>query len=267
MMSSQYLTISTLIILFLTTAIPTSQQQRNGLVIWDVGQGAWATLVTPSKCIHVDVGGERIPKHVQERCLGKQNQIHLTHWDRDHIQFLPWIQRNLSKICTGILPPGEPKKSLRHIALSAWGMKKCEAYKERFAPDLFQIQDPSALARAKTSNAASQIFEFENLAIIPGDSGQKEERNWSTRIQSCPKVLVLGHHGSRTSTSQNLLNKMKCLTIGIASSRKKRYGHPHPEVTSLLRQSGTPVITTEAWGDIIIPWQSFAGKSTKQSAL
>ncbi|MBX9769440.1 MAG: hypothetical protein K2X47_19345, partial [Bdellovibrionales bacterium] len=201
------------LVFFLLTALPTSDAGRSQLVIWDVGQGAWATLATPNTCIHVDAGGERIPKHVRRFCSEKQNQIHLTHWDRDHIQFLPWIRKNLSNLCAGSLPPGEPSRSLRHIATLAWSLKKCEASKRQFSPALRTLENEFILEMAKASNAKSQIFEFENLAILPGDSGQKEEKRWSRNIKSCPRILVLGHHGSRTSTSKTLLDKMKCLSL------------------------------------------------------
>jgi competence protein ComEC len=67
-----------------------------------------------------------------------------------------------------------------------------------------------------------------------------------------PRWLVLGHHGSRTSTSEALLTHLSGLKQALASSRMARFGHPHAEVRTACRKHGVALISTEAWGHVIL---------------
>lgn len=66
------------------------------------------------------------------------------------------------------------------------------------------------------------------------------------------RVLALGHHGSRTSTSKDLLKELPNLKLAIASARKRRYGHPHRETVEALGKFKVPILSTEDWGNIVI---------------
>ena len=94
--------------------------------------------------------------------------------------------------------------------------------------------------------------QFDSGFLLPGDSTKSAEKIWSNDFKNISetKVLVLGHHGSRTSTSAALLNKLPHLQMTIASARKARYGHPNTEVLQRLRIKKTPVLKTEDWGSI-----------------
>ena len=50
-------------------------------------------------------------------------------------------------------------------------------------------------------------------------------------------VLKVGHHGSRTSTAQPFLDRVKPRSAVISAGRENRFGHPHPEVVERLEQS------------------------------
>ena len=64
------------------------------------------------------------------------------------------------------------------------------------------------------------------------------------------QYLLLGHHGSRTSTSEQLLVGLPHLKLAIASSRHRRFGHPHLETQLRLKSHHVPLITTEDWVNI-----------------
>ncbi|WP_413584632.1 ComEC/Rec2 family competence protein [Bdellovibrio sp. HCB274] len=100
------------------------------------------------------------------------------------------------------------------------------------------------------TNAASQVVAFKRF-LFPGDSPIKAESLW----QGLPwvtnaRVLVLGHHGSRTSTSEELLDHLPVLKMAIASARWERYKHPHAEVIYRLKKRQIPLLKTEDWGNI-----------------
>lgn len=108
----------------------------------------------------------------------------------------------------------------------------------------------SDLGITKRSNDASQIFLSQKF-LFPGDSPARLEKIWIHRIpKDQPQILILGHHGSKTSTSDELLEHFSSLKIAVASSRMKKYGHPHPETLRKLRKRKIPILLTEEWGNI-----------------
>lgn len=65
-------------------------------------------------------------------------------------------------------------------------------------------------------------------------------------------VLQVGHHGSSTSTSYVFLNavlpKMGIISCGV----NNKYGHPHEETLSILRDAGVDVYRTDLLGTITV---------------
>ena len=47
-------------------------------------------------------------------------------------------------------------------------------------------------------------------------------------------VLKVGHHGSKSSTSPSFLRAVNPRSAAISAGRENRYGHPHPDVLSML---------------------------------
>jgi beta-lactamase superfamily II metal-dependent hydrolase len=101
----------------------------------------------------------------------------------------------------------------------------------------------------KNSNAGSIIYLINDKILISGDSPKSEEKKWLYLLPHKLFLLILGHHGSRTSTSKELLNWAKP-EIAIASARKEKYGHPHFEVISNLKNKNIPLLRTETFGNI-----------------
>ena len=65
-------------------------------------------------------------------------------------------------------------------------------------------------------------------------------------------VLQVGHHGSSTSTGYAFLNavlpEMGIISCGV----NNKYGHPHEETLSILRDAGADVYRTDLQGTITI---------------
>lgn len=248
-----------LLIFILITLSATPMQDfftRPYFVIWNVGQGQWLTQITPERCQHFDMGGEFFPwKRLRQICGNKDNEIHLSHWDWDHIGALakPALVRTLPQRCLALPPVGKTSK-----------------YKKSLLADLSPCLSPASELRIwtsstqeKDSNARSHVLLHQNI-LIPGDSPQRQEALWSQLPwvrQS--RVLILGHHGSRTSTSERLLASLPNVRLAIGSARWARYKHPHPQVLKRLRQHRLPFLRTEDWGHIWIEGdesQTAAGK-------
>ncbi len=63
-------------------------------------------------------------------------------------------------------------------------------------------------------------------------------------------VLKIGHHGSKTSTSQKLLEVAKP-EEAIIQVGKNSYGHPTPQVLNRLNKFGIKVFRNDQLGDIV----------------
>lgn len=226
------------------SAIPLLENgSRRYLVIWNIGQGQWVTAINDATCFHFDTGGEFFPwKKLKKFCGNQENQISLSHWDSDHINGLKSWPR-IWNTCLAIRPLGKSsvKKTqlLSHFADCAPGA------------DLFiktRAWHPSVIT--KDTNNNSHVIKFENV-LLPGDSPQQQERIWKdTPWMKDSKILVLGHHGSKTSTSAELLASLPNLRLAIASARWARYKHPHPATLAVLRRYRIPLLRTEDWGNI-----------------
>jgi competence protein ComEC len=183
----------------------------NELIVWNVGQGQWVTEVQSDTCVHYDMGGEiNVTRRVLKLCQGKKNLIHLSHWDWDHISFVASFARQSFSTCLIARPIGSSSP-----------------YKERLISAL-QLCPPRSLAsvyrtlfegqiQKKDSNVGSSVIESQEYrTLIPGDSPVSMEKQWVSQAPAQIQGLVLGHHGSRTSTSMALLTHLPNLHWAVA---------------------------------------------------
>jgi beta-lactamase superfamily II metal-dependent hydrolase len=65
-------------------------------------------------------------------------------------------------------------------------------------------------------------------------------------------VLKLGHHGSRTSTNEDWLQRVQPQLGIISAGKDNSFGHPHPEVIAALDKLRIPYIRTDEHGTITV---------------
>ena len=63
-------------------------------------------------------------------------------------------------------------------------------------------------------------------------------------------ILKVGHHGSKTSTSEEFLKAVSPKFAIISAGRKNRYGHPHQDILDRLMSFGIKIFRTDQDGDI-----------------
>ncbi len=218
-------------------------------VLWNIGQGQWVTHIQWDTCLHYDVGGEksyaiqlRIP--IQKLCFQRKNIISISHWDIDHYsllnQFVKWVPR----LCWEDHPQWISKKN-KVVQIKELNLPYCKekAKNKKWRPHFF-----------KNTNESSSVV-IDELVLIPGDSPSIKEKQWLRYFKNLDtiQVLILGHHGSRTSTSNELLNQLPRLKWAAASARYAKYHHPHKQTLLKLKKRKVPVLRTEDWGHI--HWQ------------
>jgi competence protein ComEC len=75
------------------------------------------------------------------------------------------------------------------------------------------------------------------------------------------EVLVVGHHGSKTSSSAEFLNAVHPKVALISSGYRNRYQHPHREVLERLNQLGVEYFNTADGGELHLNFPNRAGNS------
>jgi competence protein ComEC len=104
------------------------------------------------------------------------------------------------------------------------------------------IHDAMVIAKLTHGNAT---------ALLTGDAERALEY---AVIQSGTDInidlLKVGHHGSRTSTSELLLDATSPETAVISAGEGNRYGHPHPEIIERILQRGIKLFRTDRDGTI-----------------
>ena len=89
--------------------------------------------------------------------------------------------------------------------------------------------------------------------LVPGDmSGQGEARLLAHTQLPKIEVLVAGHHGSATSTTQPLLDEIQPETAIISVGKNNRYGHPAQETLERLALAGTNIYRTDLQGTVTV---------------
>ena len=74
--------------------------------------------------------------------------------------------------------------------------------------------------------------------MLMGDAGVEKEKDILERYNiSNIDVLKIGHHGSKTSSSESFINEINPKYSIISVGKNNRYGHPNKEVLNTLENS------------------------------
>ena len=125
-------------------------------------------------------------------------------------------------------------------------------------------------ARPRVRNDDSVVLEavYGDVAILlAGDITAQVERAIAPQLTPARvRVLKVAHHGSRTSTSRDLVEAWRPHLALISAGRGNTFGHPAREVVERLEQAGARVLRTDRDGQITLEtdgrsatWRTFNG--------
>lgn len=110
--------------------------------------------------------------------------------------------------------------------------------------------------RQRVRNDDSVVLEvvFGDVAVLLlGDVGADVERSILSQLTLARhRILKVAHHGSRTSTSRELLEHWRPQIAVISAGRGNTFGHPAPEVLQRLESVGAAVYRTDRDGEVIV---------------
>jgi len=104
-------------------------------------------------------------------------------------------------------------------------------------------------------NSVAGILTIKNKdwsMFLTGDMESEAEQKlvWRQILKSPVTVLKVSHHGSKTATSQELLEVIKPKIAVISVGKGNRFGHPTDEVLEKLKKAEIEVRRTDLEGEI-----------------
>lgn len=225
----------------------------------DVGQGQCLLFQSEGRTYLVDCGGDNsqdaadlAAETLLSMGISRLDGVILTHYDADHAGGIPFL---LHRVDTDVLlmPDVEAETAETLAALVPEGTLRV-GQNATLDFDGGRITIFGTISSESTNeNSLCVLFETENCAIlVTGDRSTFGER-LLLRENALPRVdlLIAGHHGSKTSTSVELLEAVQPGVVFISVGEDNPYGHPSVEVLERLEQFGCTVYRTDENGTIV----------------
>ena len=235
----------------------------------DVGQGDAAALKTPGGQWIVIDGGPRVPgndagRRVVVPYLRRQGARGLalmisTHSDADHLGGLPAVIAAFPPRL--VLEPGEPLARPLYFeflaAVEAAGSRwRAARAGDRVTLDsvVIQVLSPDdawmGVPVDVNDHGVVVLVTYGTTRILfQADAGVPVEARLAGTVGHVD-LLKVGHHGSRSASSEEWLTELTPPVAVISVGARNRYGHPAPEVLERLARRGIRVLRTDQRGTI-----------------
>ena len=228
----------------------------------DVGQGQSILLSSGGQRALVDCGGsawcdpgQTAADQLASMGCRELDYLVLTHYDQDHINGVTALLERLP-VKTLLLPDGEDPGEAENAVLAsakAHGVQiryiQAETALSLGAAGL-TVYPPLGTAGDNERGLAVLCTAGDFDLLITGDMSTATERLLLERYDlPDTEVLVAGHHGSKYSTSNALLEALTPETA-IISVGSNSYGHPADETLRRLAESGAAICRTDKQGTI-----------------
>lgn len=234
----------------------------------DVGQGAAVLFHSAGKTALVDCGslnsgslaGQAVAAAMDQYGWDKLDYVVLTHYHEDHAGGLPWLLARVEAEqfwLPQLLDSGQGDLQREVLDLAAeYGaaVRYVEAPRSSALGDAVLTVYPPVSEGGGVNEAGLTIlcsagdFDF----LITGDMNAGTEKKLAEMYELPDvEVLLAGHHGSRYSTSEELLEAVTP-EVGIISVGQNRFGHPTQEAMDRMTDAGMTLRRTDEEGNILI---------------
>lgn len=224
----------------------------HGVTVCDVGQGLAVVVKDGKEELLID--GGRYKSGV-ETCLSDQmpvwdreiEVVAVTHGDSDHsggleqvvgkyaiVEWWTGSTMQYAGVSNSVMDLVRRKRlTQRVVGLGSRGQVG------RYQVKVLHPGIGNSGTEADDTNANSLVVSVKDsllAVLVTGDATAEVEQAlvWRNLLNEPVDVLVVGHHGSKTSTSVELLAKLKP-KLAVISVGKNRYNHPNSEVLDRLK--------------------------------
>jgi beta-lactamase superfamily II metal-dependent hydrolase len=211
------------------------------LSVIDVGQGNAVLLSSPwnRSVVLIDTGRSfalrKVTSILDQNGIARIDTLVITHDDADHRENLGALMKDYRWSSLITTPQDHDLEAVRLTSLDA------------------SVLNPDENQRSLVFGITWGTTRF----LLMGDAdGSNEQALLSRYPQLRTDVLLLGHHGSASSTTDDWLGSLQP-RLAVISVGSNRYGHPAPSVLDRLKAFQIPTLTTHKEGTlrfIITPW-------------
>lgn len=240
----------------------------------DVGQGDSILILAGGKSVLIDAGekeyGGRVVSFLKDKGVTKLDYLIATHPHSDHIGGMAEVVSEIGaeKIIVPKLPDDMvPTTKVYENFLKAvknGGMKLTAAKAGR----VYDIAEIGGLPVTMTILAPGEGAEFEDLNdysvcvrvdfnrvswLFSGDLSEDGEKALLNSGQDIDVTAYkVSHHGSSSSSSEKLLEKVTPRLCVISCGEGNSYGHPHEETLSRLEEFTGSIYRTDLCGAVSV---------------
>ncbi len=221
---------------------------RNNYVYYlDVGQGDSSLIIYNDEVVMIDTGGisnyfvsSGSIKLLKSLGYSHIDYLILTHGDFDHMGDSIYLINNYN--IKNVVLNNDSFNELETNLIKELKNKKIKYYqnvkKVPISNNIITILNTKEYDN-ENDNSNVIYMELNNYNFMfMGDAGVDKEKDILERYNiSNIDVLKVGHHGSKTSSSKNFINKINPKYSIISVGKNNRYGHPNKEVLNNLEHS------------------------------
>ena len=247
------------ILLILSLKLKPLLNSYTDIYFLDVGQGDSALIINKNKLILIDTGGlknrlvsDNTIKLIKSLGLNHLDAMILSHGDYDHIGEAINLVNNF-KVGKVIFNCG-PYNDLEKELIKVLDKKKIKYYSciKELNIDKNKLYFLQTKEYGNENDNSNVIYTELNgyKFLFMGDASTSTEKEIMDKY-NLPDIDVLkvGHHGSKTSSSQEFINKIQPKYSIISVGKNNRYGHPNKEVLDNLKD--TKIYRTDEDGSIM----------------
>ncbi|MEZ0480528.1 DNA internalization-related competence protein ComEC/Rec2 [Planococcus sp. SSTMD024] len=204
-----------------------------------------------------EVGRQTVVPYLKGRGISSVDLFILSHPDADHAEGADEVFEELAVECLHITPGSEANALMAELAPTARearvelpksgaGWRVGETQFTYLSPEdeLYEGNDDSLVLLMEHQG---QRFLFTGDLESDGEAGVVER--YGEQLAGMT-VLKVGHHGSKTSSSQLFLEALRPQVSVVSAGVDNRYGHPSPEVTARFGELGLRLVSTAENGTI-----------------
>ncbi len=261
--------------LWVSAAVPRPHIHRGVLEIaaLDVGQGDSLLVISPTgKTLLIDAGGpvgglqsefdfgeNVVSPYLWERRISRLDAVAITHGHSDHIGGMHAVLNNFRprELWVGALPETTAVRALLDYAESLGIRVVHHVENDAFEFGGISVRvlspPPNWQTSSQPRNNDSLVLRVEygnSSALLEGDAETIVERRMVLSHNLHSDLLKVGHHGSATSSSEELIQAVRPRWAVISVGKGNRFGHPRLATLQRLQESGTATYRTDLSGAV-----------------
>lgn len=231
----------------------------------DVGQGESVALYTREKAVLVDCGssnsyisaGARAADQLESMGIHRLSAVAVTHYHADHTNGLEELLARMP-VDRLLLPEIQDEYGVRDRLLALAReldipvTMVTDTYQFPMGQAMLTVYPPVGAGDLNEQGLTFLCSAGDFDALITGDMAGNTEKKLVERFDLPDiEVLVVGHHGSRYSSTDAFLQQMRPETA-IISVGDNSYGHPTQEAMDRLSRNGAAVYRTDRQGNVLV---------------